>query len=154
MSVPRCCAARRLGAGTTLHAAAPPFTPLMGYTVLAPGRWCLRGLVLQTWCSCIRSWYGPASKTLVNLELVQILSSGLVIGSLFGSVLTESIGDISERIQKSIEPEIYFEFPTTADVFSKDPDSRRIPEFAPQQEYRIRKAPFLLSSDSVAVDTA
>jgi hypothetical protein len=86
--------------------------------------------------------------------LVQILSSGLVIGSLFGSVLTESIGDISERIQKSIEPEIYFEFPTTADVFSKDPDSRRIPEFAPQQEYRIRKAPFLLSSDSVAVDTA
>jgi len=112
------------------------------------------GMVLQTLCSCIRSWYGPASKTLVNLELVQILSSGLVIGSLFGSVLTESIGDISERIQKSIEPEIYFEFPTTADVFSKDPDSRRIPEFAPQQEYRIRKAPFLLSSDSVAVDTA
>ena len=34
----------------------------------------------------VHTWYGPASKTLVNLELVQILSSGLVIGSLFGSV--------------------------------------------------------------------
>ena len=47
VSVPRCCAARRLGAGTTLHAAAPPFTPLMGYRVLAPGRWCLRGSSLS-----------------------------------------------------------------------------------------------------------
>jgi hypothetical protein len=77
-----------------------------------------------------------------------VIESGYWVSFWIGS---DRFGDISERIQKTIEPEIYFEFPTTADVFSGPLNrTRRIPEFGhpsteiPKQEYR--KAPFLLSA--------
>ena len=59
-------------------------------------------------------WRGPEDSKTVALDSFDTL---MVFGSLFGSVLTGSIGGISERIQEPIEPDDYFKFPTIADVF-------------------------------------
>ena len=43
--------------------------------------------------------------------------SGLVFWSVFGSVLTGSIGGISERLKEPIESDLYFKFPPLRTCF-------------------------------------
>ena len=64
----------------------------------------------RVWSKCRENAKKEPSKTRVSQS--RVASAGWFLGLFLG--LT---GDISERTQETIEPEIYFKFPTTADVF-------------------------------------